>query len=473
MTSQNHQLHVFFFPFMAHGHSIPIIDLAILFAGKGVKSTIIAPPSDAAHISKVTEKAQNLGYEVDVLDIEFPVAEAGLPEGCESVDKLLSPDMLVKFFLATKLLKRPLEDLIRQHRPHCLVSDMFFPWTNDVAAASGIPRILFHGTCAFSFSAMEHVLLYEPHKNVSSDSEHFLIPNFPGDIKLTRSQLAEFVTQETWFTKLFNEFIESGARSFGVIVNSFYELESVYANHYTNFLGRKAWHVGPVSLSTKGITDKTNRGKKSSIDENECLNWLKSKEPNSVVYVCFGSVADFDSCQLIEIAKGLEASGQPFVWVVRNGKEKLLPEGCERKMNGKGLIIRGWAPQVLILENQAIGGFVTHCGWNSVLEAVSAGVPVITWPVAAEQFYNEKLLTEILKVGVGVGARKWKRLVGDFVRSEAIEKAVREVITGEGAVEMRNRAKRLAEMAKKAVENGGSSDSHLNALIGELKSLSP
>ncbi|KAL4353111.1 hypothetical protein GQ457_06G002830 [Hibiscus cannabinus] len=400
MTSQNRQLHVFFFPFMAPGHSIPIIDLAILFAGKGVKSTIIAPPSEACHIYKVTEKPKKSGYEVDVLNIEFPVVEAGLPEGCESLDKFPSPDMLVKFFLATELLKRPLEDLIRQHRPHCLVSDMFFPWTNDVAAASGIPRILFHGTCAFSFSAMEHVRLYEPHKNVSSDSEPFLIPKFPGDIKLTRSQLPDFVTQETWFIKLFNEFIESGSKSFGVIVNSFYELEPVYADHYTNFLGRKAWHVGPVSLSTKGIIDKTNRGKQSSIDENECLNWLKLKEPNSVIYVCFGSMADFDS-------------------------------------------------------------------------SVSAGVPVITWPVAAKQFYNEKLLTEVLKIGVGVGARKWKRLVGDFVRSEAIEKAVREVIAGECAVEMRNRAKRLAEMAKKAVENGGSSDSHLNALIGELKSLSP
>ncbi|KAK8564274.1 hypothetical protein V6N13_005494 [Hibiscus sabdariffa] len=125
MTSQNRQLHVFFFPLMAHGHSIPIIDLAILFAGKGVKSTIVAPPSDARHISKVTEKPRNSGYEVDVLDIEFPIVEAGLPEGCESVDKLSSMDMRAKFFLATKLLKRPLEDLIRQHRPHCLVSDMY------------------------------------------------------------------------------------------------------------------------------------------------------------------------------------------------------------------------------------------------------------------------------------------------------------------------------------------------------------
>lgn len=180
----------------------------------------------------------------------------------------------------------------------------------------------------------------------------------------------------------------------------------------------------------------------------------------------------------MEIAKGLEASGQQFVWVVRKekenndekGKENRLLE-FEKRMEGKGLVIRGWAPQLLILENEAIGGFVTHCGWNSILESVTAGVPVITWPVVAEQFYNEKLLIEVLKIEVGVGARKWKTLVGDFVKSEAIEKAVKEIMVGEKAMEMRNRAKRFADMAKKAVEDGGSSDTHLNALIGELSSI--
>ncbi|KAK6282561.1 hypothetical protein POUND7_016386 [Theobroma cacao] len=138
-------------------------------------------------------------------------------------------------------------------------------------------------------------------------------------------------------------------------------------------------------------------------------------------------------------------------------------------MEGKGLIIRGWAPQVLILDHEAIGGFVTHCGWNSTLESVCAGVPMVTWPVAAEQFYNEKLLTQILRIGIGVGAQKWARLVGDFVKREAIEKAVREIIVGDRADEMRSRAKALAESGRKAVEKGGSSDADLNALIQELR----
>ncbi|MFQ6648684.1 hypothetical protein Gotur_020943 [Gossypium turneri] len=469
------QLHIFFFPFMAHGHAIPFIDLAILFATKGVKSTIIATPSNAPRIKKVTHKANKLGYQIDTLVIKFPAVEAGLPDGCDDTDKVPSPDMMPKFFLAVEMLKQPLSDLLKQHRPHCLVADMFFPWTTEVAAMFKIPRIVFHGTCVFSLSAMEHVRLYQPHKS----KETFTIPNFPGDdINMTTAELQDYVKQETWRTKLFNDSKETELECFGVIVNSFYELESVYADHYTDFLGRRAWHVGPISLSTKGVINKAERGKQySSIEEHECLKWLQSKDRNSVVYICFGSTTNFVDSQLMEIAKGLEASGQQFVWVVRKekesndekGKENWLLE-FEKRMEGKGLVIRGWAPQVLILENEAIGGFVTHCGWNSILESVTAGVPVITWPVAAEQFYNEKLSVEVLKIGVGVGARKWKRLVGDFVKSEAIEKAVKEIMVGEKAMEMRNRAKRFADMAKKAVEDGGSSESHLNALIGELSS---
>ena len=139
-------------------------------------------------------------------------------------------------------------------------------------------------------------------------------------------------------------------------------------------------------------------------------------------------------------------------------------------MEGTGLIIRGWAPQVLILDHPAVGGFVTHCGWNSTLEGVAAGVPMVTWPVGAEQFYNEKLVTEVLKTGVGVGVQKWAPGVGDFIGSEAVEKAIRRMMEEEGE-EMRNRATELGKKAKRAVGKDGSSYLNLDALIEELKSL--
>ncbi|KAM1794574.1 hypothetical protein ACFX11_035035 [Malus domestica] len=129
--------------------------------------------------------------------------------------------------------------------------------------------------------------------------------------------------------------------------------------------------------------------------------------------------------------------------------------------------------QLPILEDEAIGGFVTHCGWNSILEGVSAGVPMITWPVGAEQFYNEKLITQVLRTGLVVGSQQWTSFADKkkeaSVKREAIEKAITQVMVGDEADELRSRAKALEEMARRAVEEGGSSFSDLTALVEELR----
>ncbi|GKV22616.1 hypothetical protein SLEP1_g32472 [Rubroshorea leprosula] len=476
MGSEILQLHIFFFPFMAHGHMIPTVDMAKLFALHGVKTTIVTTPLNAPFFSKTIERSKNSGVDVDIKIIKFPSAQVGLPEGFESLEpsKGMGMDVISKFFLATSLLQEPLEQLLQEFKPDCLVADMFFPWATDAAKKFEIPRLVFHGTSFFSLCVTECLRQYEPHKKVESDDEPFVVPNLPGDIELTRKKLPDFMMQEieTDFTKMLKASRESEMKTNGVVVNSFYELEASYADFYRNFLGRKAWHIGPVSLCNRRIEDKAERGKKASIDEHECLKWLDSKKPNSVVYVCFGSTVNFTSAQLKEIAMGLEDSGQEFIWVVRldkgNEEEEWLPEGFEERTKGKGLIIRGWAPQVLILEHPAVGGFVTHCGWNSTLEGVSAGVPMVTWPIAAEQFYNEKLVTDVLKIGVSVGVKRWVRVVGDFVNRDAVGKVVKVIMVGEKAEEMRSRAKALGEMAKRAVEKDGSSYSDLNALIQEL-----
>ncbi|CAB4320860.1 unnamed protein product [Prunus armeniaca] len=459
MGSQNRDFHVFLFPFMAHGHMIPVSDMAKLFAAQGVKTTIITTPLNAPTFSKAirSSKTNSGGIEIEIKTIKFPSQEAGLPEGCENLDSLPSTPVLAdSFFKAAGLLQEPLERLLLEDQPTCLVADIFF-----------------------ALAASDCVRRYEPFKNTSSDSEPFVIPDLPGEIKMTRAQVPSFIKDniENDLTRLLKQSKEAEVRSYGIVVNSFYELEPVYADYYRKVLGKKAWHIGPLSLCNRENEEKAYRGKEASIDEHECLKWLDSKKPNSVVYVCFGSVAKFNNSQLKEIAIGLEASGVDFVWVVRKGKdeddvskEDWLPEGFEERMEGKGLIIRGWAPQVLILDHGAVGGFVTHCGWNSTLEGIAAGLPMVTWPVSAEQFYNEKLVTQVLKIGVGVGTQKWIRVVGDSVKNEAIEKAVTQIMVGEEAEKMRSRAKGLAEQARRAIETGGSSHSDLNALIEELMS---
>lgn len=115
---------------------------------------------------------------------------------------------------------------------------------------------------------------------------------------------------------------------------------------------------------------------------------------------------------------------------------------------------------------------MSHCGWNSTLENVTARVPMVTWPLSAEQFYNEKLITDVLKIGVAVGTQEWSRgfeAKRTTVKSEDIQKAVTQAMVGKEAEEMRNRVKALKEMAKRATEEGGSSNSDLNALLEELK----
>jgi UDP:flavonoid glycosyltransferase YjiC (YdhE family) len=149
-----------------------------------------------------------------------------------------------------------------------------------------------------------------------------------------------------------------------------------------------------------------------SPDADGCLQWLEGKPSGSVVYVSFGTLSHFSPPELSELARGLKLSGKNFVWVVGcadTEEPEWMPDGFAQLLvrGDRGLIIRGWAPQMVILNHAAVGGFVTHCGWNSTLEAASAGVPMVTWPRYADQFYNEKLVVELLKIGVGVGSTEY------------------------------------------------------------------
>ncbi|KAL1215791.1 UDP-glycosyltransferase 73B3 [Cardamine amara subsp. amara] len=473
------KLHVMFFPFMAYGHMIPTLDLAKLFSSRGAKSTILTTPLNSKILQKPIDTFKNLNpsLEIEIQIFDFPCVELGLPEGCENVDFFISKNndderhyMIFKFFMTTMFFKDQLEKLLETTRPDCLIADMFFPWATEAAEKFHVPRLVFHGTGYFSLCSAYCIRVNKPQTRVASSCEAFVIPDLPGDIVITQEEIIDG-DEESEMGKFMIAVRESEVKSSGVIVNSFYDLEPDYADFYKSVVAKRAWHIGPLSVYNRGFEEKAERGKKANIDEVECLKWLGSRKPDSVIYISFGSMACFKNEQLLEIATGLEASGKNFIWVVRKNdgdkgeKEEWLPEGFEERVKEKGMIIRGWAPQVLILDHQATGGFVTHCGWNSILEGVAAGIPMVTWPVEAEQFYNEKLVTQVLRTGVSVGARKNVKVMGDVV-----DKAVREVLVGEEAEERRRRAKKLAKMAKAAVEEGGSSFNDLNSFIQEFSS---
>ncbi|MFS7977548.1 putative UDP-glucuronosyl/UDP-glucosyltransferase, UDP-glycosyltransferase family [Helianthus anomalus] len=261
-----------------------------------------------------------------------------------------------------------------------------------------------------------------------------------------------------------------------MVINSFEELEKEYVKEFKKLKGGKVWCLGPLSLSNDNDIGESLRG--DGVDDQRFVKWLDSKEHGSVVYACFGSSSRVTPPQLIELGLALEASKSPFVWVIRaNEIESWLSEsGFENRIKDRGLVIRGWAPQLLILSHPSVGGFLTHCGWNSILEGVSVGVPMITWPQFAEQFLNEKLIVQVVGIGVSVGAPfvvHWgeEDKFGVTVKSEQVKTAIERVMgVGSEGNERRKKAKALGMVAKKAIE-GGSSHNNVTLLIQDLLEL--
>lgn len=319
-------------------------------------------------------------------------------------------------------------------------------------------------------------------------SEPFSVPNLPDTIEFTKAQLPDATMSEE-HSKAWKHamaiFKAAEVSAEGILVNTFEELEKMYVKGYKNVV-KKIWCIGPLSLHDKKYeNDNENNNSKTSMDEsNECLSFLSSNKPCSVIYVCFGSLSRIRASQLKELALGLEASNHSFIWVIGKNdcsqelEKWLQEEGFEDRNKGKGLIIRGWAPQVEILSHSSIGGFLSHCGWNSTLEAVSSGVPMVTWPLSAEQFFNEKLIVQVLKIGVGVGVEAVVDLLEAekdgkmLVMKEDVKRAIDEVMEqgGDGEVR-RNRAREIREMAHKALEDGGSSTTNCKLFLQEIVGL--
>ncbi|MQM06383.1 hypothetical protein Taro_039202 [Colocasia esculenta] len=464
-------LHIFFLPLITPSHILPMVDMAKLFAERGVKASLVSTPGNAARIRDSLERANATGgHGVQLLLVEFPSLLAGLPDGCDSLSARPTPEVPDDFFRALTMLRAPFERLVEEHDPDCIISDSSYPWTSDVADEFGIPRLVFHGCSAFALAVMERLIRARPHQGVPDDRAAFVVPDLPDRIAMTRSRLPKYILSPPDYLE---QIKMSYLKSYGMVMNSFRELEPGY--NVETAVGQRAWYIGPLSLCNRLDADKAVRGEKVSGDSIEqSFTWLDAQAPGSVLYVCFGSLCRFTRPQLCEIALGLEASGHHFLWVLRDVDGKgatVLPEGFEERTKGRGRVFWGWAPQLLILGHRAVGGFMTHCGWNSTLEAITAGTPMVAWPLFAEQFVNEKFIVQVLRVGVAAGATVCSTNEEErvLVEKERVEEAVARVMGGgQEAEAMRRRARELAAMAKKAVAAGGSSYRSMDDLIQEL-----
>ncbi|XP_020239052.1 UDP-glycosyltransferase 73C2 [Cajanus cajan] len=482
--SEAPKLNFVLFPLMSQGHMIPMMDIAKILSQQGVTVTVITTHHNASRFASTFARSTDSGSQIRLAEVQFPYQEAGLPEGCENLDMLPSLGTSLSFFNAANstTLKEQVEKLFQELNPppSCIISDMCLHYTATIAIKFNIPRISFLGQSCFSLFCLYNLGIHRSVlSSIASKTEYFVLPGLPDKVEMTKAQLPGKRSSEEW-----KEFYAGTAAaegvSYGVIMNSFEELEPAYARGYNKAKNGKVWCVGPVSLSNKGELEKAERGNKASIDEHYCMKWLDLQKPRGVIYVCLGSISNMTSVQLVELGLALEASNKPFIWVIREGDQLealekwIKEEGFEERTKGRSLVIRGWAPQVLILSHPAIGGFLTHCGWNSTLEAICAGVPMVTWPLFGDQFFNEKLIVQILRVGVKIGVEfplEWGEEAekGQLVKREDVERAINELMDeSRENEEMRERVRELAEMAKKAVEEGGSSHSSVTLLIQDI-----
>lgn len=255
-----------------------------------------------------------------------------------------------------------------------------------------------------------------------------------------------------------------------MILNTFFELEpstlealvdGVYVpDHPTPPI----FTVGPVLGRQVSRQD--------SKEPHDCIKWLDEQPPASVVFLCFGSISTFSREQLKEMATGLESSGHRFLWSLRGtgddlSLQEVLPEGFMERTEGRGLVWRSWAPQVEILSHAAVGGFVTHCGWNSCLGSLWHGVPMLEWPIHAEQHYLAFRLAR--EAGVALELTLDRTSSGNLVAEAELERGVRclmEEDTEEG--KQVRRAQEMKASCRRAVEEGGSSYTSLESLVNDL-----
>ncbi|KAK8458066.1 hypothetical protein SEVIR_3G295800v4 [Setaria viridis] len=482
MASNDEQrpLHLLFFPFVAPGHLIPVADMAALFAPRGVKCSILATPVNAAVIRSAVDRANDAfrsagAPAIDLSTIPFP--DVGLPPGVESVVGLSSEADRYMLLEAIKRLREPFGRFLADHRPDAAVADSFYPWAADAAAEHGVPRLSFLGSSMFGRACHDSLLRNNPLEELDPDDTDAVVslPGLPHRVALRKGQMMDPRKNELeWeFDKLVNA---ADRRSYGELFNSFAELEPGYAEHYRTTLGRRVWLVGPLAHARKDSAASGGAGGLAPEAE-RCLRWLDGKPDGSVVYVSFGTLARVTAAELREAARGLQQSGRNFFWVMSESDtegSQWMPEGFAELIDTeeRGIIFRGWAPQMLILNHSAVGGFVTHCGWNSVLEAVSAGVPLVTWPRHADQFYNEMLILDVLRIGVGVGAGCYASKLdvrGEVISGEKIAESINKVMGDDEEARMiRKKAIELCGKARSATEKGGSSYNDVEQLIKEL-----
>ncbi|WVZ79597.1 hypothetical protein U9M48_027161 [Paspalum notatum var. saurae] len=454
--------HVVIFPFMAKGHTLPLLHFATALSThhSDLSVTLLTTPANRAFA------ASRLPSSVRLVELPFPSLPP-LPAGVESTDALPCPSLYPAFLRATALLRAPFAEFLASlpSPPLALVSDFFLGFTHRAAADAGVRRVVFHGMSCFSMATCKSLVPGSSPAAGAPDAP-FHVPGMPEHVWITADEIPDAVVKladaDDPISRFFiDEGVFSDVLSWGVLVNSFAALDGDYVAPFESFYlpGARAWLAGPLFLAAGDMPEQDPEG---------CLAWLdeRAAQPGSVVYVSFGTQVHVSDAQLDEIVDGLVRSGHPFLWVVRSDTwAPPVDVGPHSK------VVRGWVPQRSILAHKAVGGFVSHSGWNSVMESLAAGKPIMAWPMIAEQHLNARHVVDIVGAGIKVHTKPGGMASVDVIGRVEVEEKVRKLMDADSVAgkKMRAKATWAQQTAKSAVSEGGTSHAALQELVAELQ----
>ncbi|CAO2192783.1 unnamed protein product [Urochloa humidicola] len=473
--------HVVLFPFPGQGHLSSFLAIARLLVRElpDAAVTLVSTPRNVAAMrSSPAVEHSSIGFHA----LPFVPTDHGLPAGCESTSSLPVPafiTLIEAFETLEPSFDAYLSGLRARDDDICVVTDVFVAWTVRAARRHGCAHAV-AVSCGALGTAILHALWSHmpalPFASSSNGDGTLRLPELPPGVVLERSQLSpaflfrgESSDRRTAF---YHRAMRHGHRTDAVLANTVEELEPTGLAMMRRALGNgkvPVWPVGPLV-----------RGDDDDSDDNGVLRWLDSQPPSSVLYISFGSQNTIQQKQMTELAAALEATGRPFVWAIRPPvgcdiagafRNEWLPEGFEERARAgnRGLLVRGWAPQVRILAHASTCAFLSHCGWNSVLESMAHGVPVIAWPLAAEQFYNASLLAE--EWGVCVEVARGNLECSRVERARVAE--VMEIVMGDTpeSAAMRRRVAEVQEVmwGAWAEDGGGSSRASLHEFLTAMR----
>ncbi|KAA8527325.1 hypothetical protein F0562_034578 [Nyssa sinensis] len=490
------QEHIVMLPFMAQGHIIPFLALARqIHQRTGFNITIANTPLNIQKLQSTVAKdtsSPSSQSPINLVALPFNSADHGLPPGRESTESL-PLQQIITLFHASATLEAPCRRLIsdiadKEGRPPlCIISDVFFGWATNVAKITGTVNVSFSTGGAYGTAAYVSMWQNLPHRFTECDD--FCLPGFPDSCRFHISQLHRFLRAadgtDAWST-FFQPQISLSLRSYGWLCNAVEEIEPLGLDILRKYVKLPVWAIGPLlppsilnpSSSSSNVSSQR-AGRDPGSSPEKCLEWLDLHPQGSVLYISFGSQNTISPSQMMELAKGLEDSGVAFIWVIRppigfdlkgEFRAEWLPEGFEERMveSKRGLLVHNWAPQVEILSHKSTGAFISHCGWNSTMESLSQGVPIIGWPLAAEQAYNSKMLMEEMGVSIEL-----TRGVESTIVKEEVKRVIELVMNRKGkGGEMKKKSVEIGELIRAAVrEEGGHKGSSLQAMDDFISTL--